>query len=129
MLQARKQPAMNRTSRTHFFILIGLCVVALAICYLAFQQFNLDWYITWLLFWSGVAFVYYGFDKGQAGRGGWRVPELILHALALLGGFVGGWAAMLALRHKVRKPIFSVILLISVALHVAIYVLLQQLRG
>jgi len=118
---------MPRTSRIHFVILIVLCIVALAISYLALQQFNLDWYITWLLFWSGVTFVYYGFDKAQAGRGGWRVPELILHVLALLGGFAGGWAGMLTFRHKVRKPVFIIILLISAALHVAIYFLLQQL--
>jgi len=119
---------MPRTSRIHFVILIILCVAALAMCYLVFQQFNLDWYITWLVFWSGVTFVYYGFDKAQAGRDGWRVPELILHTLALLGGFAGGWAGMLTFRHKRRKPIFIVILLISVALHVTIYFLLQQLR-
>lgn len=119
---------MHRTSRTHFFILIGLCVVALALSYWVFQQFNLDWYITWLIFWSGVTFVYYGFDKAQAGRDGWRVPELVLHTLALLGGFAGGWAGMLVFRHKVRKPVFIIILLISVALHVAIYFVLQQLR-
>ena len=119
---------MKRTSRTHFFILIGLCIAALAISYLVFKQFNLHWYITWLLFWSGVTFVYYGFDKWQAGRGGWRVPELMLHALALIGGFVGGGAGMLTFHHKTRKPVFIVVLLVSLVLHVAAYLLWQQLR-
>ena len=119
---------MRRTSRTHFFILIGLCIAALAISYLVFKQFNLDWYITWLLFWSVVTFVYYGFDKWQASRGGWRVPELILHELALLGGFAGGWAGMLVFHHKVRKPVFIVILAVSTVSHAAAYLLWHQLR-
>jgi len=118
---------MNRTSRTNLIILIVLSVAALAISYLVFRQFNFDGYLAWLLFWSGVTFVYYGFDKWQASRGGWRVPELTLHELALLGGFAGGWAGMLTFHHKVRKPIFSVILLVSTALHVAAYLLWHRL--
>ena len=114
---------MNRTSRTHFGILIFLCFVAIALAYLTFTTVQVNWYITWLVFWSGVTFIYYGFDKWQAGHNGWRVPELVLHALALLGGFVGGWVGRLVFHHKTHKPRFTGLLLLSAALHLVGYLL------
>jgi uncharacterized membrane protein YsdA (DUF1294 family) len=51
-------------------------------------------------------FLIYGFDKSRAIRGGRRVPESALLALALIGGALGGWAGMLVWRHKTRHAIF-----------------------
>ncbi len=119
---------MNRTSRTHFVILIFLWIVAGALAYLAFTAFQVNWYLTWLVFWSGVTFIYYGFDKWQAGHQGWRVPELVLHSLALLGGFVGGWAGRLVFHHKTRKPLFTGILLLSLLLHLVAYIIWTRLH-
>ncbi|MCX6047209.1 MAG: DUF1294 domain-containing protein, partial [Chloroflexi bacterium] len=110
------------TSKTHFVILIFLCIVAGALAYLAFATFQAR-YITWLAFWSVVTFSYYGFDKWQAGRNGWRVPELVLHSLALLGGFVGGWLGRMVFHHKTRKPLFTWLLLLSSALHLGFYLI------
>ena len=47
-------------------------------------------------------FLIYSYDKWQAIRGGRRVPEPALLVLALIGGALGGWAAMLIWRHKTR---------------------------
>lgn len=58
-------------------------------------------------------------DKLQAKRGGWRIPEATLMAVAAMGGSVGVWLGMYLFRHKTRKPRFYVgvpaVLLIQIA--------------
>lgn len=81
----------------------------------------------WIAAWSVVTFVVYALDKSaaKAGRDDGargrskraRVSERTLHALALLGGFVGGWIGRHGLRHKTRKPWFAVVLVVSTVLH------------
>ncbi len=51
-------------------------------------------------------FLTMGADKRRARRGGRRVPEKRLFALALLGGGVGGLLGMYAFRHKTRHRYF-----------------------
>ena len=68
---------------------------------------------------SLVAFVLYGWDKWQAKREGRRVPELRLHAVALLGGFPGAWLGMRLFRHKTQKVGFTVVLVAAALLHAA----------
>lgn len=51
-------------------------------------------------------FLLFGYDKFQAKRGGWRIPEKVLLGLSLFGGGLGGLAGMLVFRHKTRKNIF-----------------------
>lgn len=48
----------------------------------------------------------YGYDKLAARRGGLRVPEVMLHALALIGGTPGALVARPLFRHKTRKGSF-----------------------
>jgi uncharacterized membrane protein YsdA (DUF1294 family) len=60
-------------------------------------------YFIWLATASGITFLLYGFDKARSKNGGWRVPEVVLHGLALLGGFPGGWAGRSVFRHKTKK--------------------------
>jgi uncharacterized membrane protein YsdA (DUF1294 family) len=61
---------------------------------------------SWMLGFGLVTFLVYGYDKLRAKTGGWRVPELALLALTLLGGALGGWAGMLMWRHKTAHPVF-----------------------
>jgi uncharacterized membrane protein YsdA (DUF1294 family) len=52
-----------------------------------------------------------------------RVPELILHLLALVGGFAGGWLGMAVFRHKSnyrRHPGIWAVLVLSTAGHLAL---------
>ncbi len=53
-----------------------------------------------------INFLLFGYDKFQAKRGGWRIPEKVLLGLSLFGGGIGGLAGMLVFRHKTRKNIF-----------------------
>ena len=77
-------------------------------------------FFLWLFLISVFTFFVYGYDKFQAKRGGWRVPEKVLHGLALAGGFMGGWIGRVVFHHKTRKPIFTVILVISTLIYIGI---------
>ena len=69
--------------------------------------------LAWLVGWSVPAFAMYGIDKRQAQRDGWRVPEVVLHGLALVGGVVGAWAGRTVFRHKTQKPMFLMVLVLA----------------
>jgi uncharacterized membrane protein YsdA (DUF1294 family) len=74
-------------------------------------------YWTWLIASSLVLFILYGYDKYQAKQGGYRVPELALHALAIAGGFTGGWLGRAVFHHKTRKVEFTIVLAGATLLH------------
>jgi uncharacterized membrane protein YsdA (DUF1294 family) len=67
-----------------------------------------DWTPLWAFLSAAslVGFALVAIDKRRARRGARRVPEAVLHALALLGGWPGEVLAMLAVRHKTRKGAF-----------------------
>ena len=88
-----------------------------------------DWhpYWIWLAIASLVTFLLYGYDKLQAKSGGWRVPEIVLHGLALSGGFPGGWIGRWLFRHKTQKWSFTFVLAVSTAIHLGImYVVVRS---
>ncbi|MGL4552743.1 MAG: DUF1294 domain-containing protein [Gemmataceae bacterium] len=62
----------------------------------------------WLVAVNAVTFGYYGYDKGQAQAAGPRVPEAVLHGLAVAGGTGGAYAGMRTFRHKTVKGSFRV---------------------
>jgi len=68
--------------------------------------------LAWKPLWAGlvgvnaVAPLLWIWDKNQARRGGWRVPEACLHVMAALGATPASFVSMLVLRHKIRKPVF-----------------------
>ena len=61
-------------------------------------------------------FLLFGYDKFQAKRGGWRIPEKVLLGLSLFGGGLGGLAGMLVFRHKTRKNIFWFVTIVGIGL-------------
>lgn len=60
-----------------------------------------------LLLITFVTFLGYGWDKFQARRGGWRVPERTLHALVFMGGTIGALIGSRVFRHKTIKGQFK----------------------
>jgi len=54
-----------------------------------------------------VAFGYYGFDKYQATRKGWRVPEVVLLGFAAACGVPGSLLGQMAFNHKTSKSRFK----------------------
>lgn len=74
----------------------------------------------WYGFFSIFLFTLYGVDKAQSKINGRRIPEKTLHLLSIAGGFLGGLIGMQFFHHKTRKPIFLVILLVSLITHLSI---------
>ena len=68
----------------------------------------------YLLSISVIAFLFYGYDKRQATKSRWRVPEAVLHLLALAGGTPGAFAGQIFFRHKTRKLRFKVVFVLIV---------------
>ena len=100
---------------------IGVIVLGAAIFAGLLLLTKLNWYIDWLIGWSIAAFLLYGIDKAQAKLGGWRVPEILLHLVVLIGGFIGGWLGMFVFRHKTQKPIFKVVLAIATVIGIVLF--------
>lgn len=85
-----------------------------------------DTFILWeILFINAAAFFVYGLDKWRAVRGLWRISEVSLLLLALVGGSVGAFLAMQIFRHKTRHALFQfgvpLIFLFQAALVIYIY--------
>jgi uncharacterized membrane protein YsdA (DUF1294 family) len=57
---------------------------------------------------SGVTFLFYGYDKMQARNLEWRVKEVTLHMLELLGGWPGALIGQHFFQHKTRKTAFQI---------------------
>lgn len=102
----------------------GSIILGLAVFVLLWLVARMQPYIAWLAGWTVATFLLYGLDKVQAQRHGWRVPEMWLHTMSLLGGFLGGWAGMLFFRHKTQKPVFKVVLAVATLLHAILFYLL-----
>ncbi len=105
-MTTRSKRSRTKPSRTDFrrsprsaYGLVAL-VIGLVVWAALFYAFRLNAYVTWLLAWGLTAFGFYGFDKVQAQASGWRVPEVVLMALALLGSAIGALLGMLVFRHK-----------------------------
>ena len=65
---------------------------------------------------TSINFLLFGYDKFQAKRNGWRIPERVLLGLTILGGGVGGLAGMLVFRHKTRKNGFWLAAIVGIGL-------------
>ena len=101
MIHPRNRPAF-----------VGSLIAAIAL-FVLLSWLGLSPILAWLVGWSVPAFTMYGIDKRQAQRDGWRVPEVVLHGLALAGGVVGAWAGRWFFRHKTQKPMFLVVLVLA----------------
>ncbi len=115
--QARKRPAHPSPYSTWAAIamlLPGLAVVA-----------ALVWTTGYVLAWYAAAvnvatFLLYWHDKSAAKKQVGRVPELVLHAMALAGGTPGALLAGRLFRHKTRKWQFQAVYWPTVAIHLAL---------
>ena len=115
MIDPRNRPA-----------LLGSILAGVA-AFVVLWWLGLSPFLAWIAGWTLPAFAMYGIDKRQAQRDGWRVPEAVLHGLALIGGVLGAWAGRAFFHHKTQKAIFTVVLVAASVLWgaITIWVLLD----
>jgi uncharacterized membrane protein YsdA (DUF1294 family) len=92
------------------FLLAAAAVTALTAWLLA-DRLNFSALLAFLAGINLATFAAYAYDKSVArGEGGrlWRVPETVLHVLALAGGTPAAFAGQKLLRHKTVKRPFRV---------------------
>jgi uncharacterized membrane protein YsdA (DUF1294 family) len=97
-----------RPERLHGSIALGYSLLV-ALVFLVPLRHHLRWFhllAAWLAGVNLTAFAYYAFDKYRARTAGRRVPEIVLHGLALAGGSAGAFLAMRCFRHKTVKGSF-----------------------
>lgn len=61
----------------------------------------------WLIIINIITFAVFGIDKKKAIDGKFRISELALFVLSILGGSLGGFIAMHTFHHKTKKWYFK----------------------
>ncbi len=76
-----------------------------------------------------VTLLCYGYDKYMARVGGWRVPEVVLHALAAVGGTPGAFVGQMLFRNKTRASQFRTVFFVIVIVQVFMLTVLTYFRS
>ena len=71
-------------------------------------------------------FIAYGRDKSLAKKGEWRIPEIQLHTLELLGGTIGAFIGQKFFHHKNKKKSFMATFFASIAIQIAVIIYLLK---
>ena len=119
----------RRPALFHFALAISLAVLGALALWLALgRQANaVHGAGCWLLAVNLVTFGYYGYDKHQARTLASRVPEIVLHGLAVLGGSAGAFAGMGVFRHKTVKAGFRALFWLIVVVQAALALWIARL--
>ena len=71
----------------------------------------------------------YGIDKKRAKNGEWRIPEIQIHSMELLGGTIGAFIGQRLFHHKSKKKSFLAIFwTVSFIQIVALVYIIKYLR-
>ncbi len=112
-----------------FFLFYATAMILSAYCcenYLRWQiaPFHKPAFLLFVLFHlpfiNLFTFFAYGRDKYCAQRGEWRIPEIHLHTLELLGGTIGAIAGQKFFRHKNKKKSYQVTFWIATFIQIGI---------
>lgn len=84
-------------------------------------------YLIFIFVMSLITFILYWVDKTKAKKGAWRVKEATLLLFSFFGGALGGYIGMLSLRHKTKHWYFTLVNIVSLAIHLVLgYYLLTK---
>jgi uncharacterized membrane protein YsdA (DUF1294 family) len=115
---------MLTNPKKKFSIIAIILIVALFALLLYFTNLNLLY--SYLLSINMITFLIYGYDKHQAKRAGMRIPEIVLHSIALMGGSAGALLGQLTFRHKIKKMKFIIVFYATLLLQVIVIFLLRD---
>jgi len=107
---------MSKHDPTNLFFMIAIIMIAILSGLL--WKIHINPLYAFLVGMSVITFMFYGYDKRQSRRNKMRVPEIILHMLALLGGTPGAFLGQLFFRHKTKKLRFKIVFLAIVLLQI-----------
>lgn len=125
--------ALSRPLRQGFYALHSGLVLASLWLYAGhggepFSAASLKTVLIAHLVWINVTlFAAYAYDKKASRKGAWRIRENSLHAMALLGGTIGGFAASRIFRHKTKKTSFRVGFWLVTLLQVMLLIMLYKI--
>lgn len=80
-------------------------------------------FIVYIIVMNIVGFAIMGYDKHQAKVHKWRVPELRLFLVSLIGGSIGTWSGMYFYRHKTKHWYFAIGMPLIAILHLILLVI------
>ncbi len=104
--------------KKYFMILSVTLIVVLAFILFYFAEIKIQY--AWLVSINLITLLFYGYDKKRAKNNVARMPEIVLHLLALMGGSPCALAGQLLFRHKIRKWKFLAVFIIIVILQAII---------
>ncbi|WP_220099458.1 DUF1294 domain-containing protein [Alteromonas lipotrueiana] len=70
---------------------------------------------------SLITFIWYWRDKRASVHEKWRVSELTLHIMAILGGWPGACVAQQLFRHKTQKRTFRIVFVFTCGANIAFF--------
>ena len=82
--------------------------------------------LIYLLIVNAAGFVLMLSDKYSAQNKLSRTPEFVFLGVALIGGSLGCWAGMYAVRHKTKKPVFTLGIPLILIIQIGIFYFIKQ---
>ncbi len=83
-------------------------------------------YTVYFLVLNVISFIVCIIDKHRAKTGGYRIPESTLFTLCLMGGSVGMYLTMKAIRHKTRHKRFMIGIPLIIILQVLVLLVVKS---
>ena len=113
--------------KKYFLILAIILIVILSFLFSHFIKIHFLY--AYLISINLITLLFYGYDKQQARSNGFRIPEVVLHLLALIGGSPGALLGQILFRHKTRKVKFSFVFIMIVIIQVVVIAVWVSKRG
>ena len=114
--QKTQQAEFAEGQKKRAFLGIGFYGVLIVLAFTG----ELSWLVIgWYVALGLITYIMYAKDKAAAKSGQWRTPEMTLHILSALGGWVGALVAQTYLRHKSQKPEFRMAYYLTVVINLA----------
>lgn len=111
--------SVRRAAASFGFVALLLLVALLVLPVVAIAKLRIDPAVAavYALLVNSVTYLVYASDKKRAQERAWRIPELVLHFLELIGGWPGAFIAQRRLRHKCVKLGYQATFWLIVAVH------------